>query len=66
MMQVTVEYGKQVLSFDGISRTTQCRNLLSHLELRLGAKISGNAQPVYNGRFLKMNATMEEVRAASS
>lgn len=57
-----MKYGKQVLDFDGISVATQCRNLLSHLELRLGTKISGDAQLIYNGRFLNMNETMEEVR----
>ena len=66
VMQVTVKYGKLTLNFEGISRATKTQNLLSLLEMRLGAKIPGNAQLVYNGRFLKMNDTMEEVRAASS
>ena len=62
MMQVTMKYGQQVLSFDGISRATQCRHLLSQLELRLGAKIPGNAQLVYNARVLRINETLEQVR----
>ena len=67
MMQVTLKYGRQqVLSFDGISRATQCGHLLSQLELRLSAKIPGNAQLVHNGRFLKTNDTIEEVCAACS
>ena len=64
MMQVTMKYAQQVLSFDGISSATQCGHLLSQLELRLGAKIPGNAQLVHNGRFLKTNDTIEEVCAA--
>jgi len=56
-----MKYGKHVLDFDGISTATQCRNLLSHLELRLGTKISGDAQLICNGRVLRMNETLEEV-----
>ena len=64
VMQVTVKYGKLTLNFEGISRATKPQNLLSLLEMRLGAKIPGNAQLVHNGRFLKTNDTIEEVCAA--
>jgi len=61
-MQVTVKYGKLTLNFEGISRATKTQNLLSLLEMRLGAKIPGNAQLVYNARVLRINETLEQVR----
>jgi len=61
-MQVTMKYGQKVQVFDRVSGAALCRDLLSHLELRLGDKIPGNAQLVHNRRFLKMNETMEQAR----
>jgi len=62
LMQVTMKFGKQVQSFDGICGATKFQTLLSRLELRLGAKIPGNPRLLYRGRFLVMNETMEQVR----
>ena len=60
-MQVAIKYGRQVLSFDGISRSARCLDLLLHFEAQLGVKTSAHAQLVCNGRFLNMHQTSEEV-----
>ena len=59
-MQVAIKYGHQVLSFDGISMSTRCLDLLLHFEERSAVKIS-NAKLVCNGRFLNTHQTVVQV-----
>ena len=59
-MEFSVKYFNGQLFVNGISRNAHCIEVLSHLELRLG-KIPGNAKLKYNGRYLKIHKSFEEV-----
>ena len=61
VMQVTVKYDKQFFVVDSISKSARCSDLLPLLKARLGTKIPGSARLMKNGRFLRMDETIEEV-----
>jgi hypothetical protein len=63
MIQVVIKCDKKVFVFEGISRTAQCSDLLSHLGALLGpgVKIPGNASLMENGLYIEMHKSIEEV-----
>ena len=61
VMQVTVKYDKQYFVFDSISKSALCSELFPRLKARLGTKIPGSARLMGNGRFLRIDETIEEV-----
>ena len=61
VMQVTVKYDEQFFVFDSVSKSARCSELFSLLNARLGTKIPGSARLMKNGRFLRMDETIEEV-----
>ena len=61
LMQATIEYGKQCVYVDGVTRATLCMELFSRLHLLTGSQIPENAQIWANGRVLRRQQTIEEV-----
>ena len=61
-VEVTIEYGERCIYVDGITRTTLCKELFSHLQLQTGSKIPENALMWANGRVLRRQQTIEEVQ----
>ena len=62
LMQATIEYGKQCVYVDGVTRATLCMELFSRLHLLTGSRIPENAQMWSNGRVLRRQQTIEEMQ----
>ena len=58
---VTIRFRKKCFAFDSIPRNALPRDLITFLELRLGSKVPRNARLMFNGSFLRMHETMDEV-----